>query len=51
MARHFSHYLSLLDVPFEKYQQHHQSESEFKTQIKNADRIFLAISDSAIIPL
>lgn len=50
MARHFSHYLSLLDVPFENISRHRQSESEFKTQIKNADRIFLAISDSAIIP-
>lgn len=50
MARHFSQYLSLLDVPFKNVTRRHQSESEFRNQIKNADRIFLAISDSAITP-
>ncbi len=48
MARHFSHYLSLVKVPFVNISRQNQSEPEFRNQIKNADRIFLAISDSAI---
>lgn len=49
LARHFSYYLDCLRVPYSQVSRHQNSVIQIQEQIKTADRIYLAISDSALI--
>lgn len=47
LARHFAHYLSLLEIPFERWSRS-ESLKELIVKIARAERVLLLISDSAI---
>ncbi len=48
MAKHFCHYLSLLDIPYLQWSRNNQSEKDLQTLISQASHIILLISDSQI---
>jgi hypothetical protein len=52
MARHFSHYFDLLGIPHERWSRKENSFDDLKQLLSKGalEKVFLAISDSAILP-
>lgn len=48
MAKHFAHYLNLLKIPFTQVNRKDFTTTQIQEHIQQAQRIFLAISDSAL---